>query len=56
MRRGLEKRRQHICEDKSSLEREKMSAKSMEDRIHEILAKIMSVTRDGDTGSVKSEP
>lgn len=55
LHRALEKRRQHICEDKSSLERERQSAKSMEDRIRTILAKIMSITREGDHGSVKSE-
>lgn len=55
LRRALEKRRQHISEDESSLERERMSAKSMEDRIRTILAKIMSISGDGDTGSVKSE-
>jgi hypothetical protein len=55
LRRALEKRRQHICEDKSSLERERMSTKSMDERIHAILAKIVSLTRDGDTGSIKHE-
>jgi hypothetical protein len=53
--RALETRRQHIYEDKSSLERERMSAKSMDDRIHAIMANIMSITTDADTIPVKRE-
>jgi hypothetical protein len=53
LHRALEKRRQHIYEDKSVLEREIISAKSMGDRINAIMAEIMSITKDG--SSVKRE-
>jgi HPt (histidine-containing phosphotransfer) domain-containing protein len=55
LHRALEKRRQHIYEDKSTLEKEVISAKSMGDRINAIMAEIMSITTKTDASSVKSE-
>lgn len=53
LQRALEKRRQHIYEDKSGLENERMSANSMGDRLNAIISEIMSITADADTNSVK---